>query len=87
MKSGESHGSMINPCDTCIARDAESKVCYDCNRCLAHNYYVIDSCEKLIEDNLDYYENDPNSPVWGSDDIFHASKRIYLILHDGKMQD
>ena len=82
-----SPGSMINPCDTCIARCAESDMCDDSVRCLAHNYYIIDVCDKLIDDNQDYYENDPNSPAWGSDDIYHASKRIYLILHDGKMQD
>jgi hypothetical protein len=80
-----SPGSMINPCDTCIARGTEPYACHDCNRCLARNYYIIDSREKLIEDNLDYYENDPNSPAWGSDDIYHASKRICLILNDGKM--
>jgi hypothetical protein len=82
-----SPGSMINPCDTCIARSAESHGCHDCSRCLAFNYYIIDSREKLIADNLDYYENDPNSPAWGSDDIYHACKRIVLILNDGKMPD
>ena len=78
----ESQGSMINPCDTCIARRAESDVCEDYNRCLAHNYYIIDVCNKLIAENLDCYENDPNSPAWGSDDIFHASKRIKIILNN-----
>ena len=87
MTSGDSQGSMINPCDTCIARDAELKVCDNCNRCMAHNYYIIDVSNKLIAENLDFYENDPNSPAWGSDDIFHACKRIHLILNDGKMRD
>jgi hypothetical protein len=77
-------GSMINPCDTCIARRAESDVCDGCVRCLAHNYYIIDFCNKLIAENLDYYENDPNSPAWDSDNIYHASKRIHLILNSGK---
>ena len=81
MTSGESQGSMINPCDTCIARDGKLNVCDDCNKCLAHNYYIIDVCNTLISENRDYYENDPNSPAWGSDDIFHASKRIHLILN------
>jgi len=81
MISEEIKGSMINPCNTCIARRAESDVCDDCNRCLAHNYNIVGVCNTLISEDPDYYENNPNAPALESDDMFHASKRIHLILN------